>query len=478
MFSKIFKSGLFIFLDEKPSASASESNDKEPKPNELPPINAPEERGELAHTEAEEIADTDSPAGKIHGAYFEKTKEITAETVESDRSTLKSSTIAEIRGNARILKKPSGNEPEKEQALNLKEETRRRIKAYTSDQNGDWFTLDYQPMGSDSKGLSHEMNVGVGDILVDPDIQEILVKKGNRIIRAHRGVTKDDIGMDRVCFMDRNNKYIATFSGDQFKILSNDESNFDDENSLKAYLGKSNTEATNRKTHKEEFDKYLTENERTSEPISYKKDVKEEEIDEAVIHAAEKECEKGATTTEQLFSRTNFLKIVSYVAGKVGIPAQAILAVGRIETHTCFKPTLYGDGGAALGMGQFHTPAWESVKKTPVFKEIAGKFTDADPSTIKRASSIIMDIAGIAIFLKKGAWNFGYEIDANTKLTEDQLVHMRFFYHVPGYARSLASGNPSQEAKDFFESHRDNYAKYSTYALNYENNLEKAEGLA
>ena len=90
----------------------------------------------------------------------------------------------------------------------------------------------------------------------------------------------------------------------------------------------------------------------------------------------------------------------------------------------------------------------------------------------------MMDIAGIAIHLKKGAKNFGYEIDANTRLTEDQLIHMRFYYHVSGHAKSLASNHPSQKAIAFFESRKAKYKKYSAYALNYENKLEKAEGLA
>ncbi len=472
MFSEIFHNRLFTFFKETPGESTSEPRDTK----ETAPATPPPERGELAHTEAEEISD--SPAGKIHGVYLEKTKEIPTDTVENDRKTLRASTIAEIRGTARLLKAPTKNESEKDQALSLKDETKRRIKTYTSDQNGDWYTLDYEQMGSDSNGLSHEMNVGIGDILVDPDVQEILVKKGTKIIKAHRGITKDDRGMDRVCFMDKNNRYIATFSNDQFKILSNDESNFDDETSLKAYLGRSNEEAIKRQSHKEEFDNYLKDNLSSSEPISYKKDIKEEEIDEATIKAAEAECTKGTSNAAELLNRRNFLKIVSYVADKVGVPAQAILAVGTIETHNSFSPTLYGDSGAALGMGQFHLPAWESVRKTPVFKDIAEKFTDADPSKIKRASSIIMDIAGIAILLKKGAKNFGYEIDANTNLTEDQLVHMRFYYHVPGYAMSLASSHPSQKALDFFESRKAKYEKYSTYAMNYENKLEKAEGLA
>jgi flagellum-specific peptidoglycan hydrolase FlgJ len=59
------------------------------------------------------------------------------------------------------------------------------------------------------------MQVGLGEILLDPSIKEIEVIRAGRKIKGQRG-TKSG----RVCFLDENGNYIATYSGDKFRIRS------------------------------------------------------------------------------------------------------------------------------------------------------------------------------------------------------------------------------------------------------------------
>lgn len=248
----------FVFdkpVENSPAPEAEEPKEvkKGPDGKEIKAEKAAE-RGALADKDAKE--NTEFPIGKIHKAYFEKTEAITEEMAEKDREKLKASDIKSIRFNTRFLKPKAEKEDESTQVLGVKEETQKRIKAYTDKANKDWYTLNYERLGSDKKGISHEMNIGLGDILLDPDIKEILVKKADGSIRkAHRGVVPvrgNHAG--RQAFLDENNNYVVTHTGDNFKILSNEETNIKDPKALKKYLNEFSEEEKVREENSKHFE--------------------------------------------------------------------------------------------------------------------------------------------------------------------------------------------------------------------------------
>ncbi len=219
------------------------------------------ERKVLADAEAKKNTEKteekqETPAGKVHQTYFEKTEAISETDAEKDREKLRANDIKTIRFNSRLLKEKAEKEDESTQALGIKEETQKRIKAYTDKTEKDWYILNYQRLGSDKKGQTHEMNVGLGDILLDPDIKEILVKKADgSVIKAHRGVVairQNHAG--RQAFLDENNQYVDTYTGDKFRILSNQETDLKDPKSLKKYLEEFSTEEKVRQENKKHFD--------------------------------------------------------------------------------------------------------------------------------------------------------------------------------------------------------------------------------
>jgi hypothetical protein len=221
------------------------------------------ERGDLASgmageltepADAGETSPEEQKAGKLHGVYLDKTLKIQEKDVSEVQNKLKGSSIADVRYNTALLSGVQENKDPKQRALNLKDETAKRLSAYTKDRNGDWYTLDYETMGSDSEGMSHEMNVGLGDVLLDSDITDVLIEQYGVVIKAHRGIVPSGRHAGRVGFLDENNEYVATHTGDKFKILSGDESNLEDAAGLSSYMKNVESEDAARASHKQNFD--------------------------------------------------------------------------------------------------------------------------------------------------------------------------------------------------------------------------------
>ncbi|MBI5754524.1 hypothetical protein HZA40_05295 [Candidatus Peregrinibacteria bacterium] len=238
---------------ENPPPVEGERKEKEP--------DGKAERADLADEPAEEAtridqADKESPAGKVHKSYFDRIKAAPEESAEKDRQKLKDAEIKTIRFKSRFLKGKADKEDEATQAAGVKEETEKRIKAYSDKSDEKWYTLNYQNLGSDKRGRSHEMNIGLGDILLDPDIKEILVKKkGGEVIKAHRGVVPGrQMYAGRQAFLDANNSYVATLTGDSFRILSNDETDFKDQKALKKYLSEFSADEKVREENEKHFE--------------------------------------------------------------------------------------------------------------------------------------------------------------------------------------------------------------------------------
>ena len=94
-------------------------------------------------------------------------------------------------------------------------------------------------------------------------------------------------------------------------------------------------------------------------------------------------------------------------------------------------------------MGQFHIAGWRWVKKQPLFKEVMKQVSDQPPETLERGRSILADIMGVAIILKKSFDEYKkmtgheYKINYKSKPEKKVLANLRWRYHVPTYWKVL-----------------------------------------
>lgn len=212
-----------------------------------------ETKDELEQTAAPINAEIQSSAGTLQEYYFEKRlkEKVNKKTYEDE---LKKMSAEDIRY-GKFFEENKKITDLKQRVENIQNETIKRLLAYTDyneqEDSGDykdkWFALDYQKIG----GAEHEREIGLGDILIDPSIKNILVIKDGQILKAHRGtVPGEKAHGGRVGFMDENNDYIATHTKDKFRILSNSET-LDTDEQRKKYLGEMDTEIDDRNKHKE-----------------------------------------------------------------------------------------------------------------------------------------------------------------------------------------------------------------------------------
>ena len=182
--------------------------------------------GGLSETPAQQLAElapeplpVDLPkSGDLHNRYIEDISSLT-EFAENDRKKLGESTVPNIRFNHRLLNPAEEGEKDEQKIVNLKTETARRIAAYTSVRDGDWYTLDYSSIGGDE----HLYGIGLGDVLLDPNVKDVLINRGGEFIQATRGVPTSGNAAGRQSFVDEQGEYIATYDGDRFKVLSSKE---------------------------------------------------------------------------------------------------------------------------------------------------------------------------------------------------------------------------------------------------------------
>jgi len=189
--------------------------------------------------------------GEIHGVYIDRINELkekSPELVKKDEQRIRDANIEDVRFNSRFLNEKKEGEDSETQKSNIKDETRRRMLAYTSSFDGKWYTLDYAKMGSDSKGRSHEKYVGLGDVIIDPDVQEIVVDRGGEIIHAVRGKVQRGKHRGRIGFVEKETgKYVYSHTGDRFRILTNNSDKLETEQYLSIYRDEDSVRAGQRK---------------------------------------------------------------------------------------------------------------------------------------------------------------------------------------------------------------------------------------
>lgn len=405
--------------------------------------------------EAGENPETDpTKSGQLHAKYLARSKETDPAQTEQDRTTLKASKIEDIRYNHRLLVAQTDNETPQAIANNLKKETARRLQAYTDHQDQGWYTLNYSQMGRDTNGITHELGIGLGDILLDPDITDVLIEQNGQLIKAHRGTAASGQHKGRLGFLDKNNNYVATFTSDRFKILTDTETDTTNETALATYTEKVQAEEKIRADHKPSFQEEMREYTPLSETITYKEDatIAGTDITVNTLREAEVESATKAKSLNKLVARENVAKIVGFAAVKIGVPAEIIWTTMFRETKGRFDPNYDGDGGKALGLGHMHRPGWNKVINDSRFIEIMGPMVEEDPRSIERALSILADIVGIAITMKNAAEATGISMDHTTELSRQQLSDLRWYYHTPGYYSSIKKGetDPSEKERDYY----------------------------
>lgn len=285
---------------------------------------AMEERGMLASaTLTDTLGIAPQESGAIHGKYLELIdSEEVKPHLEADRKKLGESSIVDIRFNPRLLKPAEGEEPAETQKKNLKAETARRIAAYTSTKDGQWYTLDYSSVG----GEEHLYNIGLGDILLDPDIEEVLVDRGGELIHARRGVPQSGKYKGRQSFVDQYGSYVATYDGDRFKILSGEEMASD------AYVQKLNLENKVREAGKPAFEQEYMAQKATEEEI--KRYLEEDEDNPAFdIQIAEEGSVVDQITFNLDGEQMNNARIIEEEFRAAGI-APSIIAAAIINAHS------------------------------------------------------------------------------------------------------------------------------------------------
>ncbi len=200
---------------------------------------------------------TTPPSGELQKLYLAK-MEALKEKETNDIATLTKS-VESVRYDVSLLEGKENTDKIK----SIKAETARRINAYTTGVSDDWYTLNYSKVGTDEAGHSHETFIGLGDILLDPSIKEILIEKEGKIIHAVRGTVTSGKHRGRVGFVDKSNQeYVATHDNDKFKILSDVEidKTESDEAFLKLLEGETNVRLEHQKNFKQEVKDEQTEN--------------------------------------------------------------------------------------------------------------------------------------------------------------------------------------------------------------------------
>ncbi len=374
--------------------------------------------------------------GKLQAAYLARIKSIEF-PLEGDENFLRNSKLSAIRYNPRLFCPKQEGENGEQEIAGLKEETARRLRAYTS-QIGDWFTLDFRKIGSDKKvKLTHENNIQLGDILVDADIQTILIQRGDgTVIKATRGVGEDGGYKGRVGFFDGNKRFVPVFSGDKFRILS-------DRENIETYSDWVDSEDYHRGEHKNSYQTQrgsastFSRKEdalKAAKKLSYNpNDIKVPT--QTMVEDAKKECsrDRSGNAVKNYYlalAKENMMEIVKYCAAETGVPIELILVTMKKESG--FILGIVGDHGAAIGLGQLHEPVFKFVRAKAQFGEIMARFTDKPVGKIKRSESVLVDVLAIAMVLQSDIKANNLITSYKTRLSPRQIANIRFHYHVPG----------------------------------------------
>ena len=296
----------------------------------------------------QDLAETiHSQGDEINKEYVKRILESgkSPEEQEAARKTLRdhvaTKSIKDIRFGMLFEELEEGLTPEqiKEKVVS---ETLRRIMTYTDYEgeglpNNHWFTLNYKKIDNMRGGGSrHEMGIGLGDILVDPDIITILVERNGEIIKGSRTIVSEPSEhAGRVGFVDEAGDYISTHTGDKFMIVENERST-DNEDFQTRFEEEKNTRNKEKSTFRER------QNSRTS-GFSPEEQAEIDQITQELKEEGYPDIPEKVSENK----REAFIEIMTPIAKRVGdafnIPWQAIVLQAALETGFNFKKgTIFG----------------------------------------------------------------------------------------------------------------------------------------
>lgn len=310
------------------------------------------------------------------GEGIYKLPDVAAATREEDKAHIKISSVGELRRKARLLKEDKTDEAPEAQLLGVKEEAARRIEAYTTDAGKGWRQLDYEQYGTDSNGFSHEKYVGLGDILVDPEINAVLIKKreGGKtpILMAHRSILKLGKRGERVAFLDDQGRYVATHTGDQFKIVPRpaEEDAFTSSTALQQLQIESGVREKGAPEGAKTFSRLqLRDIPGGAEHVNSSEPLDENDIARKLDKHAPNEGEK----------------IVDYskkVCALFHVPVTTLWAILKFESGS-FNPAVVNPDSNATGLGQFIPNTWRTFMAYCDKNRIHDPEWGSDPLTLE-----------------------------------------------------------------------------------------------
>ena len=400
------------------------------KPDPIKPIK------QSKSTKLEELKHT-----TLHADYKNSITKIPTETTKADIATLKKTSVEDIRTKPSLLTKKTTHK-------SIKEESLRRLNAYTTYSDG-YFTLNYEKMGKDDSGYSHEDYIGLGDIFISPQAETLAIKKmgQEKEIIVTRAIITSGKHRGRIGYIDDNNEYVPTFTGDQVRIVTYKKENKPSKftKSLKHIL-QYKKESINREIAPLKSKRPTLEDTPIT-PIKYIEGAQIEKningttytINEETIRAAELECKtklRNSNDIDALSQRKAFIMLVKFIGAEYGVDYRAILGMPRRENGFKFDPNALFDGKSTKGFGHMLASRFNSAKNQDEFKHIMRQLVE-NPNLLTRGSSILSDLASIAGLIKISAEKLGID---PSNLTLDELAALRADYHYPFIGTKLANG--------------------------------------
>lgn len=302
--------------------------------------------------------------GQLHLKYEAEVQKAQSTTAE-DRQAFTTLDSESIRRGKLILIKES---TDKDLIPNIKTETARRIGVFTEGQEDEsyqknkLYTLNYQRVKEE-----FETSIGLGEILLDPDIKTIKVLQNGETIIATRGKVQHGRHAGRIGFTKPDGSYLATFTGDKFVILDNNGIlPTSSEEEKRNYIERFKKEQNER----EEFNK-------TSEFSNTKSDtyssietqnasaLEGNEINIDNIKELNNRQKNIAKIIESQFKKrlldtANLPPKVLQLTGPNGFSADVInkitlAAIINAKHESGLNPEIAGDGGNSIGLFQLHS---------------------------------------------------------------------------------------------------------------------------
>lgn len=418
------------------------------------------------------------PEGEIQKELKKKLTEIPTEKLTENRKKLGDSKLKEIFSNNNLLSKIGENDLEK--AKNIKEETLYRVATYTkqnpktaTELENQWLELDYLTVG----GQKQENNVGLAEVLIDPDIKFVMVKKGSKLILGHR------IDGERG-FYDTNNQYIATFTGDKFKIMDNTSTDFNDPEARKTYLAKAETDREIRskfiEDHKEYTSigtKYIHTTLGTLEREAADKNTESPELLQRARITKEM-VEEGATISKKVNDVKSYevlekqnrplYMMINEVCRHYRVPRAFMYAIAHTESNFT-GGQITGDKhleGGSVGITQFRPGTWTEITKKKAYTSFMETYYPG--KTFDRGENILAGLAAAATLINIHAEQGGINLNKAT-LTNAEIVYLRARY------KGAAAKSLSEKAREgtIGEPYAKFVRKYRSYELG-EEALKKA----